>query len=641
MFDFVRTHNRVFQVLLGVLIIPSFVAFGIQSYSSMRSEDAVAVAEVDGHEITRVEWDAQHRQDIERLRAQRPNVDLKLLDTPQARRESLDAIIRDRVLQAAVAHQNLGVTEDRIKREWQTNPQFQQLRALTPEQQTAVLAQQGLTLNSLADRIGSELAQTQALQGVVASGIVPAVATQAALDAWFEKREIQWQRFDTKDYASASAPTDAQVQAYYADKAHAAEFVAPEQAKIEYVVLDADALKAQVAVDPKVLQSYYEANKARYTAAEERRASHILINVAPNASAADVAKAKAQAEALLAEVRKNPASFADVARKNSQDSGTAAQGGDLDFMRKNAIPGAFSDALFAMKQGEISNVVRSDAGFHIIELTAVRGGVAKPFDEVKAQIEDAYRTQEAQKLYAAAAEKFTNIVYEQPDSLQPAIAAFKLGVQSAVVARTAAPGATGPLASQRLLEAVFANESVKGKHNTEAIETGSGQLVSAHVVDYTPLRTRPLAEVRDQVVAAVTKAQEIAAARKDGDTRVAAATKDAALALPLAATVGRVGPPAEVPRPVVDAALKADLSKGPVVVGVALPDGGYAAVRVLKSVPRAAADPEAAQAKSVFEQAFEDAEGQAVFEALKTRYKVKVHEERLAKSSDAAASAAN
>ncbi|MEP6505636.1 MAG: SurA N-terminal domain-containing protein [Betaproteobacteria bacterium] len=639
MFDFVRSHNRILQVALGILIIPAFGIFGVQSYTSMNGEDAVAVADVDGHKITRAEWDVQHRKDIERIRARNPQVDLKTLDTPEALRASLDSLVRDRVMQAAVQHQNLTVSEDRIKREWATNPQFQQLRALPPEQQAAVLAQQGLTINSLADTIGVELARSLALQGIATSGFVPASSNKAVVDAWFDQRDIQWQHFDTKEYGAAITPTDAQVDAYY--KAHAAQFVAPEQAKIEYVVLDADALKSQAKADPTLVQGYYDANKARYTTAEERRVSHILINVAPNASAADVDKAKAQAESVLAEVRKNPADFAEIAKKSSQDAGSAAQGGDLDFMRKNAIPGAFSDTLFAMKDGEVSNVVRSEAGFHIIKLTGVRGGSVKPFDEVKPQIEDLLRQQEAQKLFAASAEKFTNTVYEQPDSLDSAVKAFQLTKQTAVVQRKAAPGATGPLAAALLLGAVFGNEAIKNKHNTEAIEAGPSQLVSAHVVEYTPEHTRPLAEVRDQVVDSVRKAEATLAAKKDGEARVAAAKKDAALALPLVATVSRLDNTGTVPREVSDAALKADLGKGPTVIGLALPDGGYAAIRVLKSTPHVPTDAEADQAKTLITQTFEDAEAQAVYDSLKARYKVEYHEDRIAKGTSSGKAASN
>jgi peptidyl-prolyl cis-trans isomerase D len=642
MFDFVRSHNKLLQIGLGVLIIPAFGIFGVQSYTSMNGEESATVASVDGHNISRAEWDQQQRKDVDTARAQNPTVDVKALESPEARRASLDSIVRDRVMQAAVAHENLAVTSDRVDSYIRNSPDLAEFRALKPADRDVWLAQRGLSRDSLFAVITDQITRSQPLRGVTSSGIVPAAAASAALDALMNQREIQWQRFDTKDYAAAIQPTDAQIQAYYADKAHAAEFVAPEQAKIDYVVLDANTLKSQVAVTDDQLHKYYDDHKAQYTAPEERRASHILINVAPGASPADIAAAKAKADALLAEVRKNPASFADVAKRSSQDVGSAAQGGDLDFMRPNAIPGPFSDTLFKMKQGDISDVVRSDAGFHIIELTGVRGGSAKPFDEVRAQVEDQLRTQEAQKLFAADAEKFTNTVYEQPDSLQPAIDAFKLTKQTAVVQRKPAPGIAGPAGSQRLLDAVFGNEALHGKHNTEAVETGPSQLTSAHLVDYTPQHVRPLAEVHDQVVESVRKAQAMAAASKDGQARVAAATKDATLALPLTATVSRRGAP-NVPPEVAQAALKVDLSKGPVVTGLALPDGSYAVIRVVKSLPRAADanDQEAAALKGQVDQAFEEAEALAIYDSMKTRYKTKYNEEHIAKGIDASASAPN
>lgn len=639
MFDFVRSHNRILQVVLGLLIVPSFAIFGVQSYTKMNGEDAAAVASVDGHDITRAEWDLQQRKNVDQMRSQNPGVDAKTLDSPEAKRSTLDGIVRDRVMQAASVHEDLAVTPDRVDTFIRTSPELAGFRAMNPAQRDALLAAQGLTKDGLVANFTDQLTRQQPLRGTTVSGIVPATTTNAALDAWLNQREIQWQRYDLKDYA-AIQPTDAQVQAYYADKAHAAEFMAAEQAKIDYVVLDANTLKGQVAVTDKLLHDFYDAHVAQYTAAEERRASHIQISVPPNASPADVAKAKAQADALLADVRKNPASFADVAKKSSQDVGSAAQGGDLDFMRRGAIPGAFSDALFALKPGQISDVVRSDQGFHIIQLTGVRGGVPKTFDEVRAQVEDQYRLQEAQKLFAADAEKFTNMVYEQPDSLQPAIDAYKLTKQTAVVQRKPADGATGALASARLLDAVFSPESLKNKHNTEAIETGASQLVAAHVVEYTPQHAKTLAEVHDQVVESVRKAQAIAAARKDGEARVAEATKNPALALPLTATVGRTSQ-SDVPPQVIEAALKANVAKGPVVTGIALPDGGYAVVRVVKSLPRstASADPQVAQFKGKIEDVFEEAESLAVYESLKARFKTKYHDDRIAKGTDLSASA--
>ena len=638
MFDFVRSHNRVLQVMLGIVIIPVFGFVGLQSYLQP-NESAVPVASVDGHDISHAEWDNQRRQDVDMIRSRNPQVDLKLLDTPAAQRESLDKLVRDRVLLAAVKHENLAVSDERIVHEYQTNPEFEQLRQMPKATRDAVLAQQGLSGNALLANIGSGLAREQAQQGVAISGFLPASSFKAGTDAWFDQRDIQWQRFDIKDYAAKVQPTDAEVEAYY--KAHTADFVAPEQAKIEYLVLDAPALQAQVKADPTLVQGYYDANKSRYTTPEERSASYILAKVAPNASPADVAKAKALAESELAEVKKNPANFGEIAKKIPQDGGPL-EGGDLDFMRKGAlgVP-ALDDALFSMKPDQISDVIRIDGGFQIVKLTGVRGGAVKSFDEVKGQIEDQLKTQEAQKLFSTDAEKFKDTVYEQADSLDAAAKAFQLTKQTATVTRTPAAGAPGPLASPKLLAAVFATDSVKNKHNTEAVETGANQLAAAHVVDYAPQHTRPLSEVHDLVLAAVKNAQAVAAAQKDGEARVAEAKKDPAVTLPQAVTVSRLDRTGAVPRPVVEAALKADLSKGPTAVGLALPDGSYAAIKVLKSTPHVPDATESAQFKSVFTQAFEEAEGEAVYDSLKARYKVKYHDDRIAKFSSQAASAAN
>jgi peptidyl-prolyl cis-trans isomerase D len=638
MFDFVRSHNRVLQVVLGIVIIPTFGFVGLQSYLQS-NEAAVPVASVDGRDISHADWDAKRRQDIEQIRARNPQIDLKLLDTPEAQRRSLDSIVRDRVLQAAVAHENLSVSDERIAHEYQTNPEFEQLRAMPKATRDAVLAQQGLNGNLLFENIGRSLARAQAQQGVAVSGFLSASSLKASTDAWFDQRDIQWQRFDTKDYAAAIQPTDAQVEAYY--KAHTADFIAPEQARIEYLVMDPAALQSQVKADPTLVQGYYEANKSRFTTPEERSASYILAKVAPNASPADVAKAKALAETELAEVRKNPAAFQEIAKKIPQDGGPL-EGGDLDFMRKGAlgVP-ALDDALFSMKPDQISDIIRIDGGFQIVKLTGVRGGAVKPFEEVKSQIEDQLKTQEAQKLFSADAEKFKDTVYEQADSLDPAAKAFQLTKQTATVTRQPAAGATGPLASPKLLAAVFGSEAIKNKHNTDVVEVGPNELAAAHVVEYTPQHTRPLAEVHDLVVAAVRTAQAVERARKDGEARVAEAKKDPALALAQTATVSRLDRSGTVPRPVVEAALKADLSKGPTVLGLALPDGSYAAIRVLKSTPHLPDPNETAQFKNAFTDAFEEAEAQAVYDSLKTRYKVKYQEDRIAKFTSQAASATN
>ena len=621
MLDFFRNHTRLFQGLLVLLVFPSFVFFGVQGYSGFNSERESQVAVVDGHGIPRAEWDAAVQSQVDRMRQQLPGVDVKLIDTPQLRREVLDRLVRERVLAAAAAQQHLGVSDAQLHRLFTTDPQFEPLRNPDGTVNRELLAAQGMSSDVFAERLRQELAMRQVLQGIAGSVVAPVAVVDPAIDAVFQRRQVQLQRFDPKDYRSKLNPTEAEIEAYY--KAHEPQYRAPEQATIEYVVLDAQALKAGISVPEEELRRYYDENIAHYTTAEERRASHILIAADKGLAADERAKAKAKAEALLEQLRRNPGEFAELARKSSNDPGSAAEGGDLGFFGRGAMVKPFEDAVFAMKPGEISNVVDTDFGYHVIRLDAVRGGDKKPFDAVRAQIEDEVKKQLAQKRYAEAAEQFSNTVYEQSDSLQPVIDKLKLSPHRATVQRTPAPGATGPLASAKLLEAVFSDDSVRNKRNTDAVEVGPNQLAAARIVDYRPAHTLPLAEVKERVREAVIAQQAAALARKDGEKLYAELQGGAATALPESLVVGRAAPQG-LPRAAIEAILGADPAKLPQPVGVDLGDQGYLVARVQQVLPRdpGLGAPQALQAQ--YAQAIGNAEAQAYYEALKSRYKVEI-----------------
>ena len=621
MFDFVRTHSKLMLGLMVLLIFPSFIFFGIQGYSRFTDGSAADAAKVDGRGITRAEWDAAHKRQVERMRQQMPGVDARLLDTPEFKRQTLDALVQDYVLRSAAYKLHLLPGDERVARLFRTDPALAGLRNADGTINRDLLAAQGLSAEGFIEQLRQDYAQRQVLAAVRASGFVPPAEATAALDAMLQRREIQFERFDPAAYAAKVNPGDAELQAYY--KAHEKNFVAPEQASIEYVLLDLDTIGRDISLPEAELRKYYEENIARYTAAEERRASHILIKADKDMPAADRAKAKARAEALLAEVRKSPAGFAELARKQSEDTGSAGQGGDLDFFGRGAMVKPFEDAVFAMKVGEISPVIESDFGYHIITLTAVRGGEKKPFEQVRAEIEAEVRKSLAQKKYAEAAEQFSETVYQQYDSLQPVIDKLKLRKHTATVARAPAPGASGPLASEKLLAAVFGNEALKNKRNTDAVEVGANQMASARVVKYEPAHTLPLAEVKDRVRAAVVAEQAAALARKDGEAKLAAARQNEAAALPNTATVSRVQPQ-NLPRAVIDAVLRADLAKGPVAIGIDAGEQGYVVARVLKLQPREQPPGGDAPLKAQVDQAWAAAETEAYLDALKKRFKAEI-----------------
>ena len=629
MFEFIRTHIRLTLGFVLLLIIPSFIFFGIDGYNRSGEGGNTSVATVDGQSITRGEWDQAHQRNVERVRQNTPDVDASQLDTPQARRESLELLIRQRLLLAAARDQHLAPTDQRLQRLFVSDPQFSGLRNPDGSVNRELLNAQGLSSEQFAARLRQDLAMQQVLAGITDTSLAPAATVATAIDSLLQRREIQFERFDPAELRTGINPSDADIEAYF--KANEASFTAPEQASIEYVVLDLQALSAGVAVPEEDLRRYYEENRALYTLAEERRASHVLIKADASMDAEAKAKAKARAEELLVQLRQAPGTFAEVARQNSDDPGSAANGGDLDFFGRGSMVKPFEDAAFSMKPGEISNVIETDFGFHIIKLDATRGGQSKPFEEVRGEIEAEVRKSLAQKRYVDAAEQFTNTAYEQPDSLQPVVDKLKLAKQTATVQRTPAPGATGPLASAKLLSAVFSNDALQNKRNTDAVETGSSQLVAARVVSYSPARVLPLAEVKDAVRQRVIDQQASAQARQRGEARLAELQKDPVSAEKMGTTAVVSRDQAQgVPKALVDAILSADPDKLPVLTSVDLGVQGYVVLRVTKLLPREKQPQEDAEWQKQYAQIWAAAEARAYEQALRSRYKVEIDESAVA-----------
>ena len=501
MFDFVRKHTKIMMSLMFLLIIPAFVLVGINGFRSFNS-GGETVAKVGSYSIKQGEWDAAHKNEVDRARNSQPNIDPKLLDAPELKYTTLERLVREHVLSDAAADAHFTATDARVARELSQSPMIASLRkpdgTLDMERYRQLAAAQGLTPEGFEARVRKDLGLRQVEGGIAATALAPAVQANMALNAFFERREVQVANFAPADYKAQVNPTDAEIDTYY--QANQKQFQAPESASVEYVMLDLESVKKTITPNADEIKTYYDQNVARLSGKEERRASHILINAPKDMAAADRAKAKEKATALLEQVRKAPDSFADVARKNSQDPGSAPSGGDLDFFGRGAMVKPFEDAAFSMKKGDISELVESDFGFHIIKLVDIKAPKQKSFDEVKPTIEADLRTQQAQRKFAEVAEAFTNAVYEQSDNYKQIAEKLKLEVKTATdVHRQPAPDAKGALANPKLLTAVFSPDSVEKKRNTEAVEIGANQLVSARITQYAPARTLPLAEVKADV----------------------------------------------------------------------------------------------------------------------------------------------
>lgn len=631
MLDFVRNNRRLMLLLLLVLVFPSFVFFGVESYSRFMDSSHDA-AKVDGRAITQQEVDNVLREQSERMRqVLGPAYDPRQFEGPEARQAVLDQLILQRVVANEVNREHLTVSNERLYEAIVNIPAIAQLPkkadgTVEDKAYLELLASQGMTPEQFDARMRFDLATQQLGQSIGATAFMPKSLLDRLIAARDQQREVQPLLLKATDYAAKVTADDAALKAYY-DK-HRQAFSVPEQAKVEYLVLSADALAADISITPEQLKSYYDSNIARFRTDEQRRASHILIGASKDAPAAERQAAKDKAAKLLEELRKHPDTFADVARKQSQDPGSAEKGGDLGFMGRGALVKPFEDAMYALQPNQLSDVVETDYGYHIIKVTEIKPSQTRPLEAVKPELEAELRKQLAAKLFTEQADAFGNTVYEQSDSLKPAADKFKLTIQTADnVTRAPNPalGANNPLNNEKVLTALFSDDALKNKRNTEAIQVGPETLVAGRVVEYRPASVRPFDAVRDQVRTQYVAEQAAELARKDGEAQLAKLKQSGSPdGFGTALTVSRQQPAGLAPK-AVEAVMRADASKLPAMVGVDLGAQGYAIYRIAKVSQPAQANPAQRQADAQqLSQLAGQSELEAFFESLKARSEVEV-----------------
>ncbi|WP_313177677.1 SurA N-terminal domain-containing protein [Massilia sp.] len=582
MFDFVRNNKRILQGVLLLLIIPSFVLVGVESYQN-RGDSNNGVASVDGRSITQQEWDDAQRRQIDQARQQMgPQFDQKMFETPEAKREVLENLVAERAVNAEIARSHLTVSDQALITAIQGTGFKKPDGSFDMDAYKAALAAQGMTPEMFDARMRRDMAIQQLAGSIQSTAFAPRSVASRISDINDQEREVQELLFPIANYLPQVKVTDDMVKAFY-DK-NATLFQIPEQVKAEYVVLDAAAVEKQVSVTDAEVVAFYNANQKRFVTPEQRTASHILITKAQGAKPAEEAAAKAKAEAVLAEVRKNPADFAEIARKQSQDQGSAAQGGDLGTVERGGFVKPVEDAIYALKDGEVSGIVASEFGFHIIKVTSVKPSVQKPLEAAKAEITDELKKSKLSKKYSELAESLNDIVFEQSDSLKPA--ADKLGLQIQTVdglGRKANPAlGAAPYNNDKFLTALFSNESIKNKRNTEAVEVAPATLIAGRVVEFKPATKRPLAEVEAQIRQRVTQEEALRLARQAGEAKLAAAKASGD-----ASGFGDVKILSRTKEPTVNTAgalavFKADATKLPAYVGVDVPGVGYGVYRIGK-----------------------------------------------------------
>ncbi|MDZ4202668.1 MAG: SurA N-terminal domain-containing protein [Gallionella sp.] len=515
MFDFVREKKRLVQVVLALIILP-FAFWGMDSYQN--SGDSPASATVDDVKISQQELDDAMRQQQERLRQMMGgNVDPSLLDSPEMKRSVLDGLVARQLLVSAAQSAGLRVSDEALAEFIGGLEAFQVNGVFDKAQYESALRERGMSPAMFEARLREDMLGQQVRDAYLYNGFASNDVAGKLIRLNEQQRTISVAGVSIATLAGKVTVSDADVKAYF--EKNPKEFQIPEQARVEYVKFSARDLADAIAVSADEIKQYYESHQNEFGAPEQRRAAHILISVAQAAPQTEHDAALKKAEQVLAQAKREPGKFAELAKAHSQDPGSAAIGGDLGFFGQGMMVKPFEEAAFALKQGELSGVVKSDFGYHIIKLLELKPAQLIPLGTVRADIEAKLRQQKADEQFAELAEKFSNTVYEQSDTLKPAAELIKGHVAQSDWLVKGMPAAEPWTA--KMLQAVFSEDAVKSKRNTAAIEVAANTLVAARILEHKPAAVRPLAEVQAVVHAKLVQQRAAAMAVEQGKSMLA------------------------------------------------------------------------------------------------------------------------
>ena len=601
-----RTHKRLMMGVAMIFIVPSFVVTGIYSYNRMTADEALA--EVGGDSITVVDFDNAKRQHLDKLRRQLgTNFNPNMLDGQQARTDILAGLITERALGIEMAKDYVMVSEADAINLVKSAPNFQRDGKFSREAYEQFLHAIGKSDQLFVMELRRDMARDLLLGGAANSAIVPTALAQRVHEMMSEERVVRMATISPADFAKFVTVTDDEARAFY--DANKSLFVVPESVDIEYVTLSpANFMDIKPSEDE--VKGFYEQNLQRFTTPEQRRASHILV--------AD----KEQADKLFAELQAKPALFAERAKELSKDPGSAKNGGDLGFFGKGMMVPEFETAVFTGKKGDLVAPVKTNFGYHIIRIDDVQAAQVKPLASVRGEIEALYAQQASMQAFAAEAENFSNMVYEQSDSLEPVASKFNLKPQTV---KNVTRDFKDQTINGNVVEALYSFDVLSDKRNTNSIEIAHNTLLSARVTAHHPETTQTFEAVKDQIVARLTNDKAAKAAEEAGQKTVAQlkAGEKNTLKFGEAVSLSRQNP-GEHSYDIVAAAMKPQATTLPAFTGVMTPNG-YVVFEVLNSnIPEAGAE-ELAARKQELTRIFGRIDQKAYLDALEVKLEAKVN----------------
>lgn len=503
-------QGKVAKVILGLIIL-SFALAGVGSY--LNGPARTAPATVNGNDISAPALENAYRNERARMESQMGEAFNQLAANPdymkQFRRGVLDRLIDQALIDDKARSLGLRVSDEQIKQAIVAMPEFAENGKFSNDRYLQLIRRAGMTPEMFRDSLRQDMVRQQLMGAVLGSEFALKGEAEQLDRLYNQTRDLRLIRLAASAYVDGIEVSDAEVEQFY--KANSARFMNDETVKVDYLLLDAANLGKNIKVTEQDAQDYYDQHQDLFQRPERRQVAHILIPFGKDEKAAEQ-----KAEAVLAKAKAGD-DFAALAKADSSDTFSAKKGGELDWFEKGVMDPAFEKAAFALaKAGDLSAVVKSPFGFHIIKLLGVEPAKTKPFVDVMSDTIARLQSEKAKEQFFAEQQKMADSSFENPDSLDLTAEAMGLQVQSTGYFSQA--DAPAPLNDPKVLSVAFSEQLRDDNTNSDVIELADGKALVLHIMGHQPKVAKPLAEVKEQVITAIKhdKASEVARGKAQG-----------------------------------------------------------------------------------------------------------------------------
>lgn len=495
-------NDRLKGIVGGIIVFflsITFASWGIQEYLTGSKEKYAA--SINGTEISAREYEDAVSKQRQRYQSMfGANMPTDAAFEAKMKQQVLDQLVLQRVLSQEVESANYRIPDQLLAEKIRTIEAFQVDGKFVSATFQQIIGSQGMSILDFEQLYRRDLMALQLQNGITRTVALGNVALQSYDQLQHQVRDVSYVAFSHTKVLSDITLTDDEIQKYFTE--HQDGYQHPEQASISYLELTADNISVSAAIDEEQLRRQYDEYVAGLSSSDERKAGHILIQLDSAAATEQVkAEAKKKVDQIFAQL-KSGKSFSELAKQYSDDAVSAKQGGDLGWISKGMTEAAFEQKLFAMnKPGEISDVVETNFGYHIIQLNDIKSAKVESFETKKSQLVKAAQQQEVDNQFYERSEQLATLVYENDQALLPAADALGLKIQN--TGMFSRSGGVGMAANESIRKAVFSDVVLKEGRNSEVIELGKNHVLVLRVNEHQPAKPMTLEEVKPFVEMAV------------------------------------------------------------------------------------------------------------------------------------------